>query len=176
MHPSTSETSSLSLQLVVALIAPKRTGHSKLLFGDDLGRQGGRSTDPTCYQAKVQAHVAQTIAAKPELVQIRTAYGSQKEGSPVLHATSTPPFGTISQSQRMRRSGLNSKCASSPPTPSSPRVAMLVASTRSAQTHHARFIIPSSKPAATMRRRRQNTRSSARKRPSPTLSLAYRSE
>jgi ParB family chromosome partitioning protein len=28
--------------------------------------------------------VAQTIAAKPELVQISTAYGSQKEGSPVL--------------------------------------------------------------------------------------------
>ena len=63
---------------------PKRTGHNKLLFGDDLGRQGDRCTDPTCYQAKVQAHVAQAIAAKPELVQISTAYGSQKEGSPVL--------------------------------------------------------------------------------------------
>ena len=63
---------------------PKRTGHNKLLFGDDLGRQGDRCIDPTCYQAKVQAHVAQTIAAKPELVQISTAYGSQKEGSPVL--------------------------------------------------------------------------------------------
>jgi ParB family transcriptional regulator, chromosome partitioning protein len=63
---------------------PKRTGHNKLLFGDDLGRQGDRCTDPTCYQAKVQAHVAQTIAAKPELVQISTAYGSQKEGSSVL--------------------------------------------------------------------------------------------
>jgi ParB family transcriptional regulator, chromosome partitioning protein len=62
----------------------KRTGHNKLLFGDDLGRQGDRCTDPTCYQAKVQAHVAQTIVAKPELVQISTAYGSQKEGSPVL--------------------------------------------------------------------------------------------
>jgi len=54
------------------------------LFGDDLGRQGDRCTDPTCYQAKVSAHVAQTIAAKPELVQISTAYGGQKEGSPVL--------------------------------------------------------------------------------------------
>jgi ParB family transcriptional regulator, chromosome partitioning protein len=30
------------------------------------------------------AHIALTIAAKPELVQISTAYGSQKEGSPVL--------------------------------------------------------------------------------------------
>jgi ParB family transcriptional regulator, chromosome partitioning protein len=63
---------------------PKRTGHNKLLFGDDLGRQGDRCTDPKCYQAKVSAHVAQTIAAKPELVQISTAYGGQKEGSPVL--------------------------------------------------------------------------------------------
>ncbi len=63
---------------------PKRTGHNKLLFGDDLGRQGDRCTDPNCYAAKVSAYVAQTIAAKPELVQISTAYGGQKEGSPVL--------------------------------------------------------------------------------------------
>ncbi len=63
---------------------PKRTGHNKLLFGDDLGRQGDRCTDPTCYQAKLSAYVAQTIAAKPELVQISTAYGGQKEGSMVL--------------------------------------------------------------------------------------------
>ncbi|MFC6645540.1 ParB/RepB/Spo0J family partition protein [Granulicella cerasi] len=63
---------------------PKRTGHNKLLFGDDLGRQGDRCTDPNCYQAKVSAHVAKTIAARPELVQISSAYGGQKEGSPVL--------------------------------------------------------------------------------------------
>jgi ParB family chromosome partitioning protein len=63
---------------------PKRTGHNKLLFGDDLGRQGDRCVDPTCYQAKVQAHVAQTVAAKPELVQVSTAYGGQKEGSAIL--------------------------------------------------------------------------------------------
>src|ERR1700722_3991061 len=63
---------------------PKRTGHNKLLFGDDLGRQGDRCTDPNCYQAKVHAHVAQAVAAKPELVQISTAYGSQKKDSPIL--------------------------------------------------------------------------------------------
>jgi ParB family transcriptional regulator, chromosome partitioning protein len=63
---------------------PKRTGHNKLLFGDDLGRQGDRCTDPGCYAAKVSAHVAKSIATKPELVQISTAYGGQKEGSPVL--------------------------------------------------------------------------------------------
>ena len=63
---------------------PKRTGHNKLLFGDDLGRQGDRCTDPKCYQSKLAAHVAKTVAAKPELVQISTAYGTQKEGSSVL--------------------------------------------------------------------------------------------
>jgi ParB family chromosome partitioning protein len=63
---------------------PKRTGHNKLLFGDDLGKQGDRCTDPGCYQSKLAAHVAKTVAAKPELVQISTAYGTQKEGSPVL--------------------------------------------------------------------------------------------
>ncbi|SEG72399.1 chromosome partitioning protein, ParB family [Bryocella elongata] len=63
---------------------PKRTGHNKLLFGDDLGKQGDRCTDPNCYAAKVSAHVAQTVSAKPELVQISTAYGAQKDGSPVL--------------------------------------------------------------------------------------------
>jgi ParB family transcriptional regulator, chromosome partitioning protein len=61
---------------------PKRTGHNKLLFSD-LGRQDA-CTDPTCYQNKVNAHVSQTIAAKPQLVQISTAYGMQKEGSLVL--------------------------------------------------------------------------------------------
>ena len=63
---------------------PKRTGHNKLLFSDDLGRNGDQCTDPRCFQTKVEQHVAKTIAAKPELVQISTAYGSQKEGSPVL--------------------------------------------------------------------------------------------
>jgi ParB family transcriptional regulator, chromosome partitioning protein len=61
---------------------PKRTGHNKLLFSD-LGKQDA-CTDPTCYQNKVSAHVAQVIATKPQLVQISTAYGIQKEGSPVV--------------------------------------------------------------------------------------------
>jgi ParB family chromosome partitioning protein len=63
---------------------PKRTGHNKLLFGDDLGKQGDRCTDPRCYNAKLSAHVAKTVAAKPNIVQISTAYGGQMEGSPVL--------------------------------------------------------------------------------------------
>ena len=61
---------------------PRRTGHNKLLFAD-LGKQDA-CTDPTCYQAKTTAHVARTIETKPELVQISTTYGVQKEGSVVL--------------------------------------------------------------------------------------------
>ncbi len=63
---------------------PKRTGHNKLLFGDDLGKQGDQCTDPRCYNAKLAAHVAKAVAAKPNLMQISTVYGGQKEGSPVL--------------------------------------------------------------------------------------------
>jgi ParB family chromosome partitioning protein len=61
---------------------PKRTGHNKLLFSD-MGKLDA-CTDPNCYQAKVEAHVAKAVAAKPKLVQISTAHGLQQEGSPVL--------------------------------------------------------------------------------------------
>ena len=53
---------------------PKRTGHNKLLFVDVSG-----NTDPNCYAAKLDAHVKAKVAAKPELVQISTAY-KQPEG------------------------------------------------------------------------------------------------
>lgn len=62
---------------------PKRTGHNKLLFAD-LGKQDA-CTDPSCYQAKVDAHVAKTVAEKPKLVQISTSYQNKpQEGSPVV--------------------------------------------------------------------------------------------
>ncbi|MBN9617260.1 MAG: chromosome partitioning protein ParB [Acidobacteriales bacterium 59-55] len=61
---------------------PMRTGHNKLLFSD-LGKLDA-CTSPNCYQAKVDAHVAKAISAKPKLVQISTAYGQQKEGSATL--------------------------------------------------------------------------------------------
>jgi ParB family chromosome partitioning protein len=63
---------------------PKRTGHNKLLFSDDLGKHGDQCSDPKCWTMKVEAHVRQTIAAKPKLVQISTAYGTPKDGSTVV--------------------------------------------------------------------------------------------
>jgi ParB family transcriptional regulator, chromosome partitioning protein len=61
---------------------PKRTGHNKLLFSD-LGKQDA-CTDPSCFHAKVDAYVAKQLAAKPQIVQISTAYGKQQESSKVL--------------------------------------------------------------------------------------------
>ena len=60
---------------------PKRTGHNKLLFADV--RQDA-CTDPACYQSKVDAHIAKTLAAKPKLVQISAAYGQPATGSTAI--------------------------------------------------------------------------------------------
>ena len=38
-------------------------------------------SDPKCYAAKIDAHVKHTVAAKPKLVQISTAYGLPKDGN-----------------------------------------------------------------------------------------------
>jgi ParB family chromosome partitioning protein len=62
---------------------PKRTGHNKLLF-EGIGAQHDSCSDPACYAAKVDAHVKQTVAAKPKLVQITTAYGKPADGSAVV--------------------------------------------------------------------------------------------
>ena len=62
---------------------PKRTGHNKLLFADVSGNMDA-CTDPNCYAAKLDAHVRAKVAAKPELVQISTAYRQQPEGEKAI--------------------------------------------------------------------------------------------
>ncbi len=62
---------------------PKRTGHNTLLF-EGIASKHDSCSDPGCYAAKVDAHVKRTVAAKPKLVQITTAYGKPAEGSPVV--------------------------------------------------------------------------------------------
>ena len=62
---------------------PKRTGHNKLLFADVSGNTDA-CTDPSCYAAKLDAHVKAKVAAKPELVQISTAYKQQPEGEKTI--------------------------------------------------------------------------------------------
>ena len=58
---------------------PKRTGFNKLLFSDV---RKDSCTDPQCFRAKVDAHVAKTMEKKPELVQISSAWSS-REGAPL---------------------------------------------------------------------------------------------
>jgi ParB family chromosome partitioning protein len=62
---------------------PKRTGNNKLLFAD-VGGNSDACTDPNCYAAKLDAHVKARVAAKPELVQISTAYKEQPEGAKAI--------------------------------------------------------------------------------------------
>jgi ParB family transcriptional regulator, chromosome partitioning protein len=62
---------------------PKRTGHNKLLFAEVSGNADA-CTDPNCYAAKLEAHVQKQVAAKPELVQISTAYKQQAEGEKAI--------------------------------------------------------------------------------------------
>ena len=52
--------------------------------GRPLCRHHDQPRGPSCYQAKVDAHVAKTLADKPKLVQISTAYAKQQEGSTAL--------------------------------------------------------------------------------------------
>src|SRR6266566_390747 len=58
---------------------PKRTGFNKLLFADV---RKDSCTDPECFRAKVDAHVAKTMEKKPDLVQISSAFRSH-EGGPL---------------------------------------------------------------------------------------------
>ena len=62
---------------------PKRTGHNVLLF-EGIAAKHDSCSDPKCWALKADAHVRQTLAAKPKLVQISTAYGSANGDSPVV--------------------------------------------------------------------------------------------
>jgi ParB family chromosome partitioning protein len=60
---------------------PKRTGANALLFAD-IAQDA--CTDPACYQSKLDGFVKQSIAAKPKLVQISSAYNAATDGSAAL--------------------------------------------------------------------------------------------
>lgn len=66
------------------LECPKRTGYNTLLFEGMTHSGSDQCSDPKCYAAKLDEHVRRTVAAKPKLVQISTAYGRPAEGSPVV--------------------------------------------------------------------------------------------
>jgi ParB family chromosome partitioning protein len=77
--PFSKEDTALVPEAGACLDCSKRTGHNVLLF--EGFTHADQCSDPKCYAAKVDAHVRQTVAAKPKLVQISTAYGTPKEGT-----------------------------------------------------------------------------------------------
>jgi ParB family chromosome partitioning protein len=82
--PFSKEDAQLVPEAGSCLECPKRTGHNVLLFAEIGKTHPDSCSDPKCYQAKLDAFVQQTIATKPKLVQISTAYGTPKEGSAVI--------------------------------------------------------------------------------------------
>lgn len=52
----------------------KRTGYNRLLFEEI---QEDSCTDGECYRSKIDRHVALELAAKPDLIQISTSWGSK---------------------------------------------------------------------------------------------------
>ena len=82
----------------------KRTGHNKLLFGDDLGRQGDRcklcgiAPTPLAIRRKYKP-----TSLRPSPLSLNWCRSAQltvhrKKAARYSHATSTPPSGTISHS------------------------------------------------------------------------------
>ena len=82
--PFSKEDAQLVPEAGSCLECPKRTGHNTMLFAEIAANQPESCSDPKCYQTKLDAHVRKTIAAKPKLVQISTAYGQPKENSAVI--------------------------------------------------------------------------------------------
>lgn len=81
--PFSKEDAALVPEAGSCLDCPKRTGHNTLLF-EGIAAQRDSCSDPKCFQSKIDAFVKQTVASKPKLVQISTAYGKPAEGSPVI--------------------------------------------------------------------------------------------
>jgi ParB family chromosome partitioning protein len=79
--PFSKEDAQLVPEARACVSCSKQTGHNKLLFAEWATQQGQRCSDPKCYQAKLDAHVKQTIATKPKLVQISTGYGPPRDGN-----------------------------------------------------------------------------------------------
>lgn len=128
---------------------PQRTGYNKQLFAD-LGKQDA-CTNPSCFQAKVDAHIAATLAAKPKLVQSARPTTSRRREASFCRVTSTLRFRTKNQRTKNSHSDRNTRRASSQPRPSLPKGAGREQLTRSAPIPIAPFIILRSKPAGRMR-------------------------
>ena len=60
---------------------PRRTGYNTSLFAD-VQTEGEQCLDAPCFQTKVAAHIDRELAARPQLVQIETAWRHPREQRP----------------------------------------------------------------------------------------------
>ena len=77
--PFDREDIALKQEAGACVTCPRRSGYNTSLFADV---QGDQCLDGACFQAKVAAHIDRELAARPELVQIETAWRSPKEQRP----------------------------------------------------------------------------------------------
>jgi ParB family chromosome partitioning protein len=79
--PSSLTDTTLNEEAGACETCPFRTGFNSLLFSD---ANGDMCLKAACYHSKVEAHVAQTVAARPELVQIATDW--RRDDNPAVLA------------------------------------------------------------------------------------------
>lgn len=77
--PFDREDTTLKPEAGACIHCQRRSGYNTSLFPDV---QGDQCLDSTCYQSKVEAHIQRELAARPELVQIQTAWRQPSETGP----------------------------------------------------------------------------------------------
>ncbi len=77
--PFDREDTTLNAAAGACINCPRRSGYNTSLFADV---QGDQCLDGECYSSKVGAHIERELAARPQLVQIETAYRFPKEQRP----------------------------------------------------------------------------------------------
>jgi len=77
--PFDREDTTLNPAAGACVTCPRRSGFNTSLFHDV---QGDQCLDAPCFQTKVTAHIDRELAARPQLVQLETAWRSPKEQRP----------------------------------------------------------------------------------------------
>ena len=77
--PFDREDTTLNPAAGACVTCPRRSGFNTSLFHDV---QGDQCLDALCYQAKTTAHIDRELAARPQLVQLETAWRNPKEQHP----------------------------------------------------------------------------------------------
>lgn len=81
--PFDTEDTALKPEAGACIHCSRRSGYNTSLFPEV---QGDQCLDSACYHAKIEAHIDRELAARPELVQIQTAWQHPDETRPgVLH-------------------------------------------------------------------------------------------